>query len=221
MLLVGLTGGVACGKSTVASALGALPDVHLVDLDALSHSISAPGTRAHALMCARWPQCVAPSGELDRAAVGAIVFADAHERLWLNSITHWRIGLALARVLLTLWARGASCVVLDAPLLYQTGLHHLCGAVLAVSVPPAVQRVRVQRRDGVDETTAEHKVAASALPPWASPTVVLDNTGPVVQTREAAVSALALLRRRTRWQLPSRTSVAVACAVLAVALLLW
>ncbi len=189
--LVGLTGGIATGKSTVSRLLidAGLP---LLDADQIARDVVAPGSEGLAEVAAAFGEGVLlPDGSLDRAALGARVFADPDARQRLNAITHPRIAAETARRTQDLFQRGAPLVVYDAPLLVENHLHHGMDLLLVVAVSPQVQLRRLAARDGLSPEACAQRVAAQ-LPlaqKIAAADVVIDNDGTPEATR-AQVEAL-------------------------------
>jgi dephospho-CoA kinase len=119
MRVVGLTGGIGTGKSTVARLLAALGAV-VIDADRIVHELQAPGTPLLArLREAFGPEIVRPDGALDRERLGKLVFADAAARKRLNDLVHPAVGAEMVRRLAAARAAGAALVVLDIPLLLE------------------------------------------------------------------------------------------------------
>jgi dephospho-CoA kinase len=156
---VGLTGGIASGKTTVANLFAAL-GVPIVDTDVLAREILEPGTPLLAEVLAHFGGDVATSdGGLDRRALRARVFADPAERRWLEERTHPAIrALTDARCAA---ARG-DYVMVAIPLLVETGGTDRFDRVLVVDVDPAIQLSRLQARDGSTRAEAERILAAQA-----------------------------------------------------------
>jgi dephospho-CoA kinase len=160
VIRVGLTGGIACGKSYVRARLAAA-GFHTIDLDAVAHAVMAPGGSAHAdVVAAFGPGVVGPSGAIDRRVLGPIVFADPSARRRLDAIVHPRVRDEEARLAAVFAAAGASCVVTDAALLVETGQHARFDRLVVVHCPPAEQVRRLQQRDGLDLAAARARVAA-------------------------------------------------------------
>lgn len=179
MRLIGLTGGIASGKSAVARMLRQA-GVPVVDADVLAREAVEPGTEALAAILRRFgPTALAPDGTLDRKAVGALVFADEGARRDLNAIVHPAVAaLAMAR-LEALRDRGASVAVYEVPLLFESGLEGMMDATLLVAAPEATQIARMGSRDGLDEAAARARMAAQ-LPldeKRRRATAVIDNDG--------------------------------------------
>ena len=149
LLRVGLTGGIASGKTRVLQRLAARGCATL-DLDQAARDVVAPGSAALAEIEAAFGPSVLRNGALDRAALGALVFEDAAARVRLNAIVHPRVlraggGAGLAR------SRRAPCVVTDAALLVETGAHLRFDRLVVVHCEPELQLARLLARDGLAE----------------------------------------------------------------------
>jgi dephospho-CoA kinase len=174
---VGLTGGVASGKSTVSALLRELGAV-VIDADALAREVVAPGTPGLAAAVDEFgPDVLASDGSLDRAALGALVFADDDRRRALEAIVHPRVRARAAE--LEAQAGPDALVVHDIPLLVETGQAESFDAVLVVDVPPEVQVERMTRERGWTPSDAQARIAAQASRAQrvAAATYVIDNTG--------------------------------------------
>ena len=149
MKIVGLTGGIGMGKSTAAAALRRA-GVPVFDADAAVHRMQAPGGRAIGAIAKKFPGTVC-RGVLDRAALRAAVLAD-HARLQeLEAILHPLVRAEQRRFLARARGAGAQLVVLDIPLLFETGGDRLVDEVLTVSAPADIQRASVRARKGMSE----------------------------------------------------------------------
>lgn len=177
MKRIGLTGGIASGKSVVAARLAAR-GVPVIDADRIARDVVEPGRPALAEIAARWP-AVVRGGALDRKALGAIVFAEPGERAALEAILHPRIREELERAFRGLEDAGVPIAVYEAPLLVETGSDAALDALIVVSAPEALQIERVMRRDGLDEAQARARLAAqlSAEARLAKATFVIENSG--------------------------------------------
>jgi dephospho-CoA kinase len=175
---VGLTGGVASGKSTVSAILVELGAV-LVDADRLAREVVARGTPGLAeVLAAFGPSVLTEDGELDRAAMGAIVFADESRRRTLEGIIHPLVRARAAE--LEAAAPPGALVVHDIPLLAETGQGSRFDAVVVVDVPTEVQVQRMIDTRAMSREDAEARVAAQATREerLAIATHVIDNAGP-------------------------------------------
>jgi len=174
---VGLTGGVASGKSTVAALLHELGAL-VVDADVLSREVVEPGTPGLAAVVREFgPGVLGPEGRLDRARMGAVVFADDDRRSALEAIVHPLVRARAAQIEAA--APAGVLVVHDIPLLVETGQAADFDAVLVVDVPEAVQVERAMRDRGWDQAEARSRIAAQATRQerLAAATHVIDNTG--------------------------------------------
>jgi len=147
MILVGLTGSIGMGKSTTA-AMFAAEGVPVYDADAAVHALYAPGGAAVAPIEAAFPGVTGPGG-VDRAALSHRVVGKPDELKRLEAIVHPLVGLSRAAFFEK--ARGADIVVLDIPLLFETGGEAAMDAVVVVTAPEHVQRSRVLARESMDE----------------------------------------------------------------------
>lgn len=160
MLVVGLTGNIAAGKSAVAERLSAA-GVPIVDADALAREAVAPGSAALARIVARWgPAILTADGTLDRAAMRRIVFADPAERRALDAIVHPEVARLRDAAVETLAARGAHLVVCDIPLLFEVGLEDSVDRIVLVDAPAALRRERLIRDRGLAPADADAMIAA-------------------------------------------------------------
>lgn len=159
-LTIGVTGGIASGKSTVARAFAAL-GIPWVDADDIAREVVAPGEPALAAIAERYGARVLDAqGHLNRRALREIVFADPEERRWLESQTHPRIRERLEARLAAMAAGPAPYHLLVSPLLLESGQAALVDRILVIDVPEAEQIQRTASRDGVDETQARAIIAA-------------------------------------------------------------
>jgi dephospho-CoA kinase len=181
--VIGLTGGIASGKSAVAQMLrdrGAA----VVDADALARQVVEPGQPALAELVARFgKEILDETAHLDRKKLGALVFADATARADLNRITHPRIAQAGQAEIARLTDAGAPVVFYEAALLVENRAHEWLDGLIVVSSPRDTQLPRLMKRDGIDLAAAEARLAAQ-LPlaeKLAVATWVVDNSGDLVQ----------------------------------------
>ncbi len=156
-LRVGVTGGIGSGKTALTDRL-ASHGITIVDADLVAREVVAPGSEALALIAERHGENILQDdGSLDRAALRRIVFADEHERQWLESITHPRIGALMAE---RLAAATEAYVVLSSPLLLEGSQRTLVDHVVVVDVPEAVQVQRTMIRDDNSEALVKSIMAA-------------------------------------------------------------
>jgi len=160
MYVVGLTGGIGSGKSTVLQMLAAR-GAEVLDADAIVHEIQQPGEDAYnEIVEAFGPSVVAPDGTLDRAAIAAIVFSDPEKREALNAITHPKVGMRFGERLAALGDTD-KVVVLDIPLLgaSKSGSEKFANVVVVVTASEPVRLERLEGR-GVSRGDAAARIAA-------------------------------------------------------------
>ena len=159
MAVVGLTGGIGSGKSTVARLFGAL-GVHWVDADDVARKVVEPGTPALEKIAEHFGQeILMPDGGLDRAALRRIVFDAPEERAWLEGLLHPVIREELMRQLRP-DNYSLPYVLLVSPLLLETDQHELVEKIVVVDVPVEVQIQRTMARDTNDREQVERIIAA-------------------------------------------------------------
>jgi dephospho-CoA kinase len=192
--LVGLTGGIASGKSTVARLI-AQRGIPVLDADQLARQVVEPGQPALAEIGRLWPQAITPDGHLDRRRLGAIVFADRDARARLEAIMHPRIvALADARAA-ALAAAGHRLAFYEASLLVETGRYRDLDGLVVVTISPESQAARAVARDHMSADEARARIAAQ-LPldaKVAQATFVIDNSGAVDATAKQVDRLLAAL----------------------------
>jgi dephospho-CoA kinase len=177
VLLVGLTGGIGAGKSSV-SALLAERGAVVIDADAITRDLQEPGTPVFEAMVERFgPEIVAADGTLDRAAVADVVFNDADALADLNQIVHPAVGAEIARRLEAELNRD-NVVVLDVPLLVESGRDDMA-AMIVVDVDPEVAVRRLVDQRGFREADARARIGrqASREERLARADFVVDNGG--------------------------------------------
>lgn len=186
--LIGLTGGIACGKSTVVAMLRA-HGAHTIDADGVTHAVQRPGTPVFAQIVAAFgPEVVGPDGALDRRRIGAIVFGDQARLRELEQIVHPAVRAAIRAELADVSAAAGSrrpAVVLDAIKLLESGWAAECEQIWVVVCPPEQQVARLMQTRGLSEAEARQRIAAQ--PPQearlAHASVVIDNGGSLEDTQ--------------------------------------
>lgn len=181
---VGLTGGIASGKSTVSAILAELGAV-VIDADALAREVVARGTPGLDAVVAEFgPGLLTPDRDLDRPTMGALVFGDAEARKRLEGIIHPLVHARSAE--LEAAASPRAVVVHDIPLLAEVGRAGSFDAVIVVDAPPELQVTRMVEDRGWTREDAESRIAAQATRQdrLAIATHVVDNTGSLEELRE-------------------------------------
>lgn len=186
--VLGLTGPTGAGKSAVSEWL-AQRGACVIDADRLARRAVEPGTPALQALARRFSAAILyPNGTLNRAALAAMAFATPEATEDLNSIVHPAVIQQITEDCAAARAAGTALVVLDVPLLFQTGLDSLCDTTVAVVAPEAVRCERICRRDGLPKERAEKRMRAQ--PPAAYYTEraakTIENSGSVEQLYRAA-----------------------------------
>ena len=194
MRLIGLTGGIGSGKSTVSSMLTARA-CPVVDADAITRELQAAGQPVHGEIVDRFgPDILHESGELDRAALAEIVFNDPRELAELNAIVHPAVGVEIDRRIRVL-AREAPFVVLDVPLLVESGRDDL-DLLVVVDVDPelAVQRLVAHREFTEQDARARIANQIARADRLRHADIVIDNNGPIDHLETQVVDLAERLR---------------------------
>ena len=215
MLLVGLTGGIASGKSTV-SAMLAEQGAEVIDADHIARQVVMPGTPAWCKIREHFgPGVLHPDGQIDRQALADIVFADKTRLALLNEITHPAIFARIADRLEEHHDQDV-VVVLDAALLIEAGLSEGVDVVIVVHSPQEIQLERLAAQ-GMGERDASDRIAAQLAPEkrLARADIVIDNSGSleklgrrvdeVWQELQRLLAAGVRRRRGPSWQPPGRS----------------
>lgn len=195
MFVLGLTGGIASGKSTAAAWLTDQGACH-IDADRIARQVVVPGSDGLQAVLARFGEHFrTANGELDRAALGSLVFADAAARRDLEALLHPRIGAGIDAELAAAAQRGAQLAVIDAALLFELGLDRRCHETWAITCQPETQVARLVARNGLSHAAASQRLAAQADPSTyrARATWTIDNDGSVNQLKAALAQRFAQL----------------------------
>ena len=187
MRIIGLTGGIACGKSTLSQALRDL-GAPVIDADEISHRLTAPGGAAlPAIRKAFGGGVFDPEGNLDRRKLGGVIFSDGESRQKLNAILHPLIFREMEEQSMAWERRGAPAVIWDVPLLFESGMEGRCGQVWCASLSREEQLRRLIKRDGLSLEQALNRIN-SQMPLEAKrrrSDVVIDTSGTVEESAAA------------------------------------
>lgn len=186
MRVIGLTGGIASGKSTAARLLREL-GARIIDADQLARDVVMPGQPALAEIARVFgAEVITPEGTLDRKRLGAVVFQDAEKRRQLEAITHPRIAQLTQARMMGLAAEGVPVAIYEAALLVENGSHRAMDGLIVTRCDEATQLARLVERDGLSEEEARARVAAQlplaakvAAADW-----VIDTCGPIAETQK-------------------------------------
>lgn len=185
MKVIGLTGGIASGKSTASAYLREL-GAAIVDADAISRASTRRGGAAFEAVCAAFGDILGADGEIDRRKLGGIVFADEDARRKLNSIVHPAVMAESRAQIENARASGVKVCILDVPLLFETGMERLCDETWLIYVPREEQIRRMAERDGLDAAAAAARID-SQMPleeKLKRADVAIDSSGTIEQTQE-------------------------------------
>ncbi len=211
MRLVGLTGGIGSGKSSVSERLAAL-GATIIDADAVVKELQAPGAPVFEAMVERWGEAIVTtaadgSKTLDRAAVAGIVFADSDELEALNALVHPAVRREM-RSQMDAAAGGDGVVILDIPLLAESKNQHQASAIIVVDCPVDIAVGRLIEFRSFDRTDAEARVAAQATRDErrALADFVIDNSGELGALEAEIERCWAWLQTlpQTPWPPPAR-----------------
>ncbi|AAW42336.1 hypothetical protein CNBC3130 [Cryptococcus deneoformans B-3501A] len=185
MLIVGLTGGIASGKSTVSKLLSERHHLPIIDADLIAREVIEPGTSGYSLVVSHFgpDRILQEDGvSLDRGAIGDIIFHDPEERKWLNGVVHPRVKKEMVKRIIRYWLNGEWCVIVDVPLLIEAGMWKWVGDTVVVYVNERLQLSRLLGRQSnppLTQSQASSRIA-SQLPLSAKlsyATSVIDNSG--------------------------------------------
>lgn len=203
MQIIGLTGGIGCGKSTAAAYLRDRAGIPVIDADKIARRLlEQPDTTAYRAVCRAFPEAVdSATGLLSRPGLAAAAFSSPVRRRRLEAIVHPAVKRDIVLSLLLHWVCGSPRVVLDIPLLYETGLHRFMSYVVVVSASHETQVRRVVGRQSppISRPDAERRIAAqmSLAEKCRRAHVVIDNEGSV-EDLHAQLEARVVARRPSR-----------------------
>jgi dephospho-CoA kinase len=186
MRVVGLTGGIATGKSTVSKLLAAAGAL-IIDADQVARDVVRPGLPAWKSVVAQFgPGILTTDGGIDRDRLGAMIFNDPARKAALEQIIHPAVGAAMARQLAEIAENAPdSVVVLDVPLLYEAKMEAGLEGVIVVYAPDDIQLQRLMQRNGLSREDALARIAAQmpVAEKCRRADIVIDNSGSLEATR--------------------------------------
>ena len=191
MLVIGLTGGIASGKSSVSKILSDL-GAAIIDADAIARTIVEPGKPALRQIIQHFGEAIIQAdGSLNRRKLGDIVFADSVQREKLENITHPAIWQEVNRQVTAAQAMGSKVAVLDVPLLFETGWDKKVDSVWVVYVQRQTQIERLMKRDNLTQSKAEQRIDSqlSLEIKIQRADVIIDNSGTPDETRYQVAAA--------------------------------
>ena len=191
--VIGLTGGIACGKSTVSQQLKEDYGVPILDADVIAYRLAEPGNLLWTAFISRYGRAhiCNPDETLDRAAIAEIVFRNQTEKQWMDDMAHPLIHKKLLEELTNCKAAGCQTVVLDVPLLFEVGWETIPSEVWVVYVNAEIQLRRLMQRNDISEEMARKRIIAQ-MPleeKKKRADIVIDNSGSreetAIQVKEA------------------------------------
>jgi dephospho-CoA kinase len=205
MYVIGLTGGIGSGKSTVAAVLEREGAV-VLNADLVGHEVYRPGMPAHAEIVQEFGSgVVAADGTIDRKKLGAIVFSDPQRLQALNRITHPRMKEMMRQRLRELERAGVEFVVLEAALLFDAGWEDLADEVWVTVVDPEVAAERAAARSGLPKEQVLERIQKAQMQSEERirrSDVVIDTSGSIEDTERRAREAWLALKERLRGEAP-------------------
>ena len=191
-LVIGLTGGIASGKSTVSNMLKEMA-IPVIDADVEARLAVEKGEPAYQKIIAEFgDDILLPSGEIDRVKLGSIIFHNAEKRQLLNGIVHPEVRKRMNNQVEAARARGEQVIVLDIPLLFESKLTHMVEKTIVVYVDRDIQLKRLMERNALSHEDAEARIK-SQMPlsdkvPLAD--AVINNNGAIEDTKKQVIEVL-------------------------------
>ncbi|WP_258088214.1 dephospho-CoA kinase [Weissella fangxianensis] len=197
MFKLGLTGGIATGKTTISNYLKST-GIPVLDADEYARQVVEPGTPGLAEITNTFgEQVLQPDGSLNRKLLGQIVFNDASARQKLNDITHPRIQQMMADELYRLAEHQTPLVILDIPLLLENKNVAGADAVMVVTVPESLQLTRLMQRNNLTEKEAQSRISAQMplVEKEKLADFVIDNSGSISSTQKQVEQVIQKIRQ--------------------------
>ena len=200
MIIAGLTGGIASGKSTV-SGFFADAGARIIDADKIAREVVRPASPAYAEILSFFGRTILlPDGEIDRQRLGDIIFNDPEKKARLNAIVHPRVFERSTERITQITAQTPNAVVImDIPLLLEAGMEKELAEVIVVYVPETLQLERLMKREGIGENAARVRIR-SQMPideKRKRATIVIDNSGTLSDSRRQALAVFERLKQRS------------------------
>ncbi|KAI9476555.1 MAG: dephospho-CoA kinase [Benjaminiella poitrasii] len=202
MKLIGLTGGIATGKSTVSRLL-AEKNIPIIDADKIARDIVEPGRKANQLIRQHFgDEVFLPDGYIDRPKLGQIIFQDPEKRKILNQCTHPYVRLEMLKEAFLHWLKGTDIVIFDVPLLIESKLDRFMSTNVVIYCSDVLQLQRLRKRDNLSEEQALQRIKAQ-MPmseKVAKADIVLDNSSNIQQLETQVKNMIEKLRpSRLTW----------------------
>ncbi|KAK1278583.1 hypothetical protein QJS04_geneDACA007307 [Acorus gramineus] len=202
MRVVGLTGGIASGKSTVSNLFKS-DGVPVVDADVVARDVLKKGTGGYKKVVGAFgDEILLDSGDVDRARLGQIVFSDPSKRQLLNRLLAPFISSGLFWEIVKLWLKGSKVIVLDIPLLFEAKMDKWTNPIIVVWVDPETQLQRLMARDGISEEQARNRINAQMALDLkrTKADLVIDNSRSLEETKAQFQEVLMQVTRPLTWR---------------------
>lgn len=201
MLIVGLTGGIASGKSTIARALKSEPGIAVIDADRIAWETYQPGTEVYEKLITHFGKKILnPDGTIDRGALGRLIFADPKEREFLNGVVHPAVMARLVELARAYEAQGVELLIIQAALLLESEdvRREFFDYYVLVAVEPEEQIRRLMARDGLSREEALKRISAQApqSEKIARADFTIESSGSIEETIERARELFSRLLQR-------------------------
>jgi len=198
MVVAGLTGGIATGKSTVSKMLASM-GANIIDADRIAFDVVTKDKPAWRKIIDNFGENILyPDGEIDRKKLGDIIFNSQEKKLMLNSIVHPEVFSEMARMVKELSNNPSAIIILDVPLLIESGMNKGIKDVLLVYTPESIQLARLMQRDGINKKAAMSKIR-SQMPidkKLEYATFIIDNSSSLDMTAIHTKKAFDTLKER-------------------------
>ncbi|KAK8954707.1 hypothetical protein KSP39_PZI002621 [Platanthera zijinensis] len=223
MRIVGLTGGIASGKSTVSNLFRS-SGVPVVDADIVARDVvrkGTPGLRKVAI--AFGDDVLLENGEINRSRLGQIIFSDPAKRKLLNRLLAPHISSSIFWEIVKLWVKGCKVIILDIPLLFEAKMDGWTDPIIVVWINPEAQLQRLMVRDGISEEDARNKINSQISLDWkkAKADIVIDNSGSIEDTRTQFQKVLKRVTTPLSWKEFSFSREGVALVILFIFIGSW
>jgi dephospho-CoA kinase len=200
VIIAGLTGGIASGKSTLSRFLSEA-GARIIDADKIARAVVEPGSPAyHEILSFFGDAVLLPNGKIDRKRLGDIIFNDPDKKARLDAIVHPRVFDRTTQIITDIASRSPDAVVImDIPLLFETGMEKGLAEVIVVYAPKGIQLQRLMKRDGIDEQAAMARIQ-SQMPieeKCKRATIVIDNSSTLSASRRQALAIVNQLKQRS------------------------
>ncbi|GAX84209.1 hypothetical protein CEUSTIGMA_g11632.t1 [Chlamydomonas eustigma] len=204
MRIIGLTGGIACGKSSVSHLLSNM-GAYVIDCDKIAHEACAKGSWGYnRIVQAFGREVLGSNGDIDREALSCLIFQNVSARRKLNTATHLPIALELIRQIICSWLSFRFLVVVDMPLLFETGAHKWMNMTILVCCKQEIQVERLMNRDKMSQTEALNRISSQLDQgrKMELANMILDNNGSKSDLEEKVkVLVTQISRNTTAWGL--------------------